>query len=248
MVPVEEPEAEPPEGGKKGRKNAKADKPAKPAKPKKPKMRKVTVEQFPRLTTIATFDTIAARDVVLSDLNLNYDRETGFLGTAVRTGETLFKCSSLDKILLVWPDGRYKVVAQPDRIFVDKNLLLACVFDRDRPYTVVYTENSYGFTYLKRFSFGGTIMNRDYSLLPEPGEIRLLVEGTPERLYVKYKPAKGQRIHQQLFRPSDVGVKGVRARGNQMTAKPIQRLVAGAEDERPRWWDADGAAENGQIV
>ena len=247
-VPVEEPEPADAKASKTRKGKGGGAEPAKPAQAKKPKMRKVVVEQFPRLTEITTFDAIAAHEVAVADLSLNYDRETGFLGTAVRTGETLFKCSTIDKILLVWPDGRYKVVPQPDRLFVDKDLLLACVFDRARQYTVVYTEKSYGFTYLKRFSFGGTIMNRDYNLLPETGEIRLLVEGTPDRLYVKYKPAKGQRIHQQLFKPSDVGVKGVKARGNQMTAKPIQRLVAGTESERPRWWDADGPGENGQIV
>ena len=244
MVPVEEvPDAADAAPAKKGAKAV-----AKTAKAKKPKMRKATVEQFPRLTEITTFDSIAVRDVAVADLTVNYDRETGFLGSSVRTGESLFKCSTIDKILLLWPDGRYKVVPQPDRLFVDKDLLLACVFDRARQYTVVYTEKSYGFTYLKRFAFGGTIMNRDYNLLPETGEIRLLVEGTPERLYVKYKPAKGQRIHQQLFKPTDVAVKGVKARGNQMTAKPILRLAAGTESERPRWWDADGPGENGQIV
>ena len=148
--------------------------------------------------------------------------------------------NKVEVVVMGIADGRYKVVPQPDRLFVDKDLLLTCVFNRDRQYTVVYTEKSYGFTYLKRFAFGGTIMNRDYNLLPETGEIQLIVEGTPERLYVKYKPAKGQRIHQQLFKPSDVAVKGVKARGNQMTAKPIQRLVAGTEAERPRWWDASG--------
>lgn len=202
-------------------------------------------DQYPRLTEIATFGAIEVRSLTASELTVRYDVEGGYLGHALKAGEEIFKCSSLDKLLLLWPDGKYRVVPVPDKLFVDKNLLLSAIYDRDRLYTLVYTDASYGFTYLKRFTFGGTIMNRDYSCLPEEGEVKLIVEGTPESLYVKYKPSKGQRIHQQVFRPEDVLVKSVKARGNQMTAKPVLRLATGAQ---PRWWDDTEPTEKGHMV
>ena len=42
----------------------------------------------------------------------------------------------------------------------------------------------------------------------EKSKLLLLAEGTPESIYVKYKPAKNQRIHQQRFNPADTPMKG----------------------------------------
>ena len=236
MVPVEEPDAAAKAAPAKG---------GKPAKPRKPKMRKAVVEQFPRLTEITTFGAIDVRKVATADLTVNYDPEKKYLGTAVRSGDVLFKCSSIDKILLLFRDGTYRVRAAKDleREFADETFLTAFVFDRNRQYTVVYTTREYGFSYLKRFSFGGVIQDRDYPLLHEPGEIRLFEEGTPDILYVKYKAQKGQRVRQQTFRPADIAVKGVKARGNQITAKPIERIVfSKADGPKPRWWDSGDPA------
>ncbi len=201
--------------------------------------------EYPRRTEIETFGEIEVRALTATELTIRYDRAGGYLGHGLKNGDELFACSSLDKLLLIWPDGGYRVVPAPEKLFVDKSLLRCEVFDRERIYTMVYTEKDYGFSFLKRFTVGGAIMNRDYQCLPNGGEIRLLVEGTPEALHVKYKPAKGQRIHQQVFRPEDVPVKSVRARGNQMTAKPIQRLTC---EGRPRWWSDSEPTEKGHVL
>ena len=235
-----EPEAKP---AKKGAKDA-----AKPAKSKKRKFKTVTVPRFPRLTKVEAFETIDVRAVTATKLDICYDPETGFLGPSMRGFEPLFTCSSADKLLLVWSDGRYKVVPAPekDKVFVDKDLLLATVYDRDRLYTCVYTEKEVPFSCIKRFAFGGVIQNRDYSLLPEPGTIRLLEEGTPPTIWIKFRPAKGQRILQKKFDPAqEVIVKGVRARGKQITTKPISAIAGG--DRPPRFWDDSLATEKGGL-
>ena len=235
-----EPEAKP---AKKGAKDA-----ARPAKSKKRKFKTVTVPRFPRLTKVEAFETIDVRAVTATKLDICYDPETGFLGPSMRGFEPMFTCSSADKLLLVWSDGRYKVIPAPekDKVFVDKDLLLATVFDRDRLYTCVYTEKEVPFSCIKRFAFGGVIQNRDYSLLPEPGTIRLLEEGTPPTIWIKFRPAKGQRILQKKFDPAqEVIVKGVRARGKQITTKPISAIAGG--DKPPRFWDDSLATEKGGL-
>ena len=220
----------------------------KKARVSKRKLVKKTVERFPRLTEITTFNAIEIREITATNLAMTYDRETGFLGGAVKTGDALFKCSPLDKLILVWPDGRYKLVPAPeDKLFVDKDLLYVSLFDRDRLYTAVYTEKEYPFSCLKRFAFGGTIMNRDYTLMQEPGTIRLFVEGTPKAIWIKYKPAKGQRIMQKVFSPEEeVAVKGVKAKGKQITSKPIQYISA--DEATPRFWDADAPTDKGRLI
>ncbi len=218
------------------------------AKSGRPKRVKKKIERFARRTEITTFHTIEVREITATTLTINHDPDTGFLGSGVRTGETRFKCSPLDKIILVWPDGRYKLVsAAEDKIFVDKDLLYVACFDRDRLYTAVYTENEYPFSCLKRFAFGGVIMNRDYSLLQEPGTLRLFTEGTPKTIWIKYKPAKGQRIAQKVFNPEEeVAVKGVRAKGKQITSKPIH-YISDAESP-PRFWDDAAPTDRGRLI
>ena len=200
-------------------------------------------KRYPRLTKINddAFEEIEVRELTASELTIKIDRDNGYLGTDIRGGEELFKCSSLDKLLIVWRDGRYKMLPPPDKCFVDKNYIYCRLYDRDKEFTAIYTEPHYGFTYIKRFSFGGLIQNKDYRLAPEKSDLLLLEEGTPESVFVKYKPAKSQRIHQQEFTPSDVLVKGVSARGIQMTSKDISRLTT----KKPSWWNDDEAPPKG---
>ena len=214
----------------------------------KKKFKTVTVDRFPRLTTVGAFETIDVRAVTATKLDICYDAETGFLGHALRGFEPLFTCSSTDKLLLVWNDGRYKVIPAPekDKVFVDKDLLHVAVYDREKLHTLVYTEKEVPFSCVKRFAFGGVIQNKEYSLLPEPGTIRLLVEGTPPTIWIKFRPAKGQRILQKRFSPEEeVLVKGVHARGKQITTKPISAIAAG--EKPPRFWDEALATEKGGL-
>ena len=81
-------------------------------------------------------------------------------------------------------------------------------------------------------------MNREYFLtLGEKSKLQLLVDESPEAIYVKYRSAKGQRIHQQRFNPADITVKGVKSRGNRMTTKSIKYIGT----EPGRWWDQNDA-------
>ena len=197
-------------------------------------------KKYPRLSTIAAapFGAIEIRSLTATELTVKIDRENGYIGTELRGGEELFKCSSLDKIIVVWNDGQYRLISPPDKFFTDKHLLYCAVHDRDRQYTAVYTEPKYGFTYIKRFAFGGCILNKEYAFAPEKSKVIYFAEGTPEALYVKYKPAKSQRVSQQSFNPADVLVKGVSAHGKQMTCKPIKTI----SDEKPRGWEDESAS------
>lgn len=198
---------------------------------------------FPRLTRVDTFGTIELRNLTSKEMQVKRDVEGGYIGHAIK-GDLLLECSSLDKLLVLWDDGRYKMIPPPDKFFVDKNLLLCQRYDREKEMLCIYTEKTYGFTYIKRFTFGGAIQNKDYRLCPEGSKILLLQEGAPETLYVKYKPAKSQRIHQQLFAPRDIAVKGVASRGIQMTSKAIDRIAT----DKPRWWQDDADAPKGLLV
>jgi topoisomerase-4 subunit A len=207
------------------------------------KLVKAYGEAHPRRTEIAAFERIEVRELTARELQIRFNRETGYLGHGVE-GDLLLECSSLDKLLLIWDDGRYQAIPPPEKLFVDKNLIRCEKPDREKVFTLVYTRKDFGFTYLKRFAFGGTILNKLYRCTPEGARVVLLADDDPETIFVKYSAAKGQRIHQQVFHPRTVPVKSVKATGNQMTAKAIEKIAMA----RPRWWEDDADVPRGLVL
>jgi topoisomerase IV subunit A len=200
---------------------------------------------YPRLTKINKngFKEVEVRKLTASELSIKLDKENGYIGTEIK-GEELFKCSSKDKLIVVWNDGSYKMIPPPEKFFVDQKFIYCQKFNRKQEFTAVYREPDFGIVYIKRFSFGGAIQNKDYSLAPENSRMLLFQEDAPEQIYVKYKPSKGQKIHQQVFNPSDVKIKGVAARGIQMTTKAVAKIVT----KEPQWWDSEAKGSRGRLT
>ncbi len=216
-------------------------------------------KKYPRVTQITkdAFKQVDIRAITASELTIRWDKESRYVGSGLRNGDELFKCSSLDELILVWKDGRFRKVQPEEKIFVDKDLLAVIRYNQEKDrealdFTCIYEEGAYGFSYIKRFRFGGLIRNRDYRLAPEKpkSKILLLQKGCPDTIYVKYKPAKGQRINQQYFLPKEqvervsretgkpekkdvVEIRSATTKGKQLTTKPIAR-VSGTKGS---WWD-----------
>lgn len=194
-----------------------------------------------RRTRIATFKAVEVRELTSTELSIQYDADKGFLGHAVK-GEERIQCSSLDKIILVWKDGRYRMMPPPDKLFVDKDLIYCGLYDREKEFTTVFTHNQT--TYMKRFVFGGAIQNKEYRLAPDPSTLLFLQDGRVDTLYVKYRKEKRQRIHQQAFDTSSLLVKGAKARGSQMTMKRVSSI----HTSKPKGWTEDADQPPGALL
>ena len=216
-------------------------------------------KKYPRCTKVlkGAFKQVDVKAITASELTIKWDRENHYVGSGLRGGDELFKCSSLDELIFVWRDGRFRKTLPEDKIFVDKDLLAVLRYDQEkdrdtRDFTCVYEEGSYGFSYIKRFRFGGLIRNKEYRLAPEKPKSKVIFfqEGCPDMVYVKFKPAKGQKIHQQYFLPKEqvervstetggkemqdvVAIRNAGARGKQLTTKPIARIASA----KGSWWD-----------
>src|ERR1700736_5887371 len=88
-------------------------------------------KQYKRKTQLTTAEEIDVRELTANELSITFDQEKGFLGYQVK-GEPAFRCSPLDRLLLVWDNGRYQMIAPPDKLFVDKNLIYFNIFDREK--------------------------------------------------------------------------------------------------------------------
>jgi topoisomerase IV subunit A len=177
---------------------------------------------YKRRTQLTEAEAIDVRELTAEELPIVYDQERGFLGSEVK-GEAAFRCSPLDRLMLVWESGRYQMIPPPERVFVDKDLLYFGIYDRDRIFTVVYSTSKA--TFLKRFAFGGAIMNRDYSCTQEGAKIRFITDKPIKELRLKYRHTKGARIDEQTFAASDIIVRGPKARGLQVTKRTVTSVV-----------------------
>ncbi|NCD33692.1 MAG: DNA topoisomerase IV subunit A [Spartobacteria bacterium] len=196
---------------------------------------------YPRRTRIKTFSTIEVKKLTEKPLVLGYDREKGYLGHTISSTETI-ECTTNDKLVIVWRDGRYKVVPPPDKMFVDLDVIYFGPHHRRKIITMVYTQ-AQTVTFIKRFQFGGFIMNKDYMCTPEGCEIILFDDSEPEEIYCMYKKIKYQRVNQQVFNPHDIPVKNVKAMGNQLTFKAVRYIGA----TRPRHWEKDDQSDSDRI-
>ncbi len=216
-------------------------------------------KKYPRCTKVykGAFKQVDVKAITASELTIRWDRENHYVGSGLKNGDELFKCSSLDELVFVWKDGRYKKTQPEEKIFVDKDLLAVMRYDQEkdrdtRDFTCVYEEGGYGFSYITRFRFGGLIRNKEYRLAPEKPKSKIIFfqEGCPDTIYVKFKPAKNQKIHQQHFLPKEqvkrissetgkpedqdvVAIRSPGARGKQLTTKPIARISSA----KGSWWD-----------
>ncbi len=188
---------------------------------------------YPRLTKSSRYDEVDAREVAFKAFKVAYDRESGYVGYRVSGDEFKVDCTKFDKLILVFKDGHYRVIELPEKQFVGPDLIYCGLPERDRVFTLAYANRDA--TFLKRFAFGGAIMNKEYQCIPPKSKILFFEPDTPAELYIRYKPAPYQKINQQVCKPSEVEVKGPKTRGRQISIKEVSSI-----NSRPvRGWDPD---------
>lgn len=214
-------------------------------------------KQYARRTKITTFEETDVRAHAVRNLPIAYDKVRGYLGYGVKVEDTepLALCSEFDRVLLVNGDGSYKVIPPPEKLFVDRDLSHCALFDRDKVYTVVYQLPTG--TFLKQFSFGGTILNKDYRCVPPKARVLLLTDEKVEKLYLKYKPFKETaKLHarakraartqpdEQVINMNGLPVQTPKTLGQQLSYRALDWV----KTTRPRGWeDSNGKAPLGPL-
>jgi topoisomerase-4 subunit A len=191
--------------------------------------------QYPRLTKSSRYDEVDAKEVAFKAFKVAYDRESGYVGHKVSGEEFNVECTKFDKLILVFKDGHYQVTELPEKFFVGPDLVYCGLPERERIFTLAYTNREA--TYLKRFMFGGTILNKVYHCIPLKSRVLFFEADTPAELYIRYKPAPYQKINQQTCSPAEVEVKGPKTRGRQISIKDVSSI----NSQPSRGWDPEAA-------
>jgi topoisomerase-4 subunit A len=180
-----------------------------------------------RKTEVVRFAKVDVKEVVKKDLELKYDRATGYVGSAVN-GEIVAELSPFDRILALRNNGTWSVTDIPEKAFVgpgawyigvaDKEALAATVF------TVIYREAETGHAFIKRCVIEGWIMNKDYSLVPE-GATTLHVDTRQKFTFtLQYAPKPRLKILTENFKAQNYPVRGLKAGGLRLSNKEVKKI------------------------
>lgn len=224
-------------------------------------------DQFPRRTVIRGFDSIEAAKVAEANKKLYFDKNGGFIGTALKEGEVQFSCSDIDDILIIYRDGTYKIVKVQDKLYVGKKILHIGLFkkgDKRNIYNVIYRLGKpggigedgkpLGYAYKKRFFITGLTRGKEYSLtkgVPD-SKIEWLScnpNGEAETVKVELKDEPNEtsrrpRVKEVLVDFADLDIKGKDSLGNLVTKYQIKdvKLVGKGSSTlggREVWFDPD---------
>src|SRR6266704_3273290 len=125
--------------------------------------------EYPRLTKSSRYDEVDAKEVAFKAFRAAYDRESGYVGHKVSGEEFKVDCTKFDKLIMIFRDGHYQVSELPEKLFVGPDLVYCGLPERERVFTLAYTNREA--TYLKRFTFGGTILEKVYHCIPLKSKI-----------------------------------------------------------------------------
>lgn len=180
-------------------------------------------EKYKRLTEIAEWRAVTAKEVAFKSFKVTYDRGRGYLGHKVSGDEFDVSCSKFDRLLLVFGNGHYKAVELPDKLFVGQDLIHCEIPDRNRVFTMLYQLKNAA--YMKRFQFGGTILNKDYHCVPLTSKIIFFKPDTPEKICITYEASPNHRSKQYIIKPSELLIKSAKASGRKLSKRDASSIV-----------------------
>ena len=181
-----------------------------------------------RRTKVGRFEKVEAKEVVKKDLELRYDAASGYLGTAIAGGQVTAEVSSFDRVLVIRKNGVYTVMDVPDKTFVGTGAWWIGVADKDTlasiVFTVLFKDTETGYPLIKRCSVEGWIMNKEYSLVPEGGELLHIDARDKFNFNVHYKPKPRLKVAKETFKAQDYLVKGLKAGGVRLANKEMSKI------------------------
>lgn len=194
---------------------------------------------YSRRSTITSFEKVDARDAAVRNLTLRYDEKSGYLGTAISGGRSLFSVSPYDRILVMRAGGTYSVVDVPEKLFVDKGMLSCGLADKEilpkRVFSIIYRDKKTKYAYLKRCKIEQYILGKSYPIIPDGAEVLRVTTQEDVLAEVTYVKKPQIRILKESFDVAEFLIKGVRASGARMAPREVRsaRFVRKTGNKEP---------------
>ncbi|MDR3356457.1 MAG: DNA topoisomerase IV subunit A [Spirochaetaceae bacterium] len=180
-----------------------------------------------RKTKVGKFEKVDIKEVVKKELVLKYDRESGYLGTAVN-GEVIAGASQFDRVLVVRQNGSWTVQDIQEKVFAGEKAWWIGIADKDTVnalvFTIVYREKESGLAFIKRCAIEGWIMNKEYSLVPENTDVLHIDTREKFAFSLHYVPKPRLKVLREEFKSQAFTVKGIKSGGARLSNKAVKRI------------------------
>ena len=188
-----------------------------------------------RKTEIREFDTIEAWKVASSNAKLYVDRAEGFFGygKSMKDSEFVSDCSSLDDVIIILKDGRYKITKISEKAFFDKGIYYIGIYKRNDErtiYNMLYRDGRGGAIMMKRCAIKSVTRDKEYDLTKGTAKSELLYlsvnpNGEAEVLKIYLRPRARLKKCIIDLDLSTLAIKGRQSVGNLVTRYPINKIV-----------------------
>ena len=185
-------------------------------------------ELLPRRSTITSFEQVVVREVAKRNLPLCYDKQSGYIGTAIKSGSEILLVSEFDRILMILKDKDqdfYQVIKVPEKQFIGKDLIYCGYVDEKVVQNVIFNviyKNSENQAYIKRFQITKFVTNTVYPFIPDGCKLLKLSIKNDSIIELEYKPKPRLKMLEETFKTADYQVKGVKASGVRLSTKEIK--------------------------
>ena len=212
-------------------------------------------KDFPRLTEITSFETIAVTKVVNNNAKLYANMAAGFVGMNLKKEDGVVligECSDLSEVIAIDKQGRYKITKISDKAFFWPDLIYVGVFNRGderTTYNVIYRDGNTAFSYAKRFNITSVTRDKEYDITQGKTGSKILWftanhNGEAESVKIYYRPRPKLKKQTGEYDFSELGIKGKGTRGNLVAKNPIQRIQLKSKgvstiSGKDIWYDGD---------
>ena len=192
-------------------------------------------KDYPRLTELTGFESIAVTKVVSNNAKLYANKAEGFVGIGLKkedNAEFICDCSDLSEIVVIQKDGKYVITKVTEKAFFGKDLLYVGIFDRNDQrtiYNVIYREGKTSVSYAKRFAITSVTRDKEYDITQgTPGSQILWFtvnhngEAETVKIYYRQRAKLKKLIDEYDF--SQLLIKGRASRGNLVSKNAIQKI------------------------
>lgn len=183
---------------------------------------------FPRRTKVRSMEEIDKKAVAMANIKLGYDAATGFFGSSVRAADREMKVSEYDKILVIFQDGSYRIMAPPEKTVLEGKIIHLDLFDDEKgfEFTMIYRDKQ-KIPFAKRVKISSYIKDREYELIKEKaGRVDYLSTTHGGKATAHMVPAPKQRVHEETFDLGSLELSStVGARGTRIAERPTAKIV-----------------------
>lgn len=212
-------------------------------------------KDYPRLTELTGFETIAANKVVSNNAKLYANLAEGFVGISLKKEEGvqfICECSDISEVIVIRKDGIFKVSKVSDKAFFGEGLLYVGLFNRNDSrtiYNVIYRQGKTSIYYAKRFAITSLTRDKEYDITTgeEGSQIVWFTanrNGEAETVRIQLKPKAKLKKLSFEYDFSTLAIKGRSSRGNLVSKNLIHKISlksAGVStiSGKDIWYDPD---------